>query len=269
MKLAQHAAAGMIAAVALIASTAPAASAAPSHRAQAGPAVSVRGVKAVLIHPYGGCGPSAGWGEVAANWTAYGTTPLRIDANRFCSSAKQVTYAELVASKANVLVLSDVAGGLYALSAAEIAAITQYVQAGHNVVATYATFLWNTSDNSALAPLFGLTSSFSPKLPATTAGYTVAHPHLALFRAVPSPYVTDGYLHSQRPATGYWTQSALSGAEYAARTAGDRAAITLYRNAADHYQAVYISSMPEYSTGPASPGPADLQLLYNALTLAR
>ena len=36
----------------------------------------------------------------------------------------------------------------------------------------------------------------------------------------------------------------------------------MFNDTADHYQAVYISNMPEYS-----PDTADNQFLYNALTL--
>lgn len=243
MKLTQRLALGMIAGVTLTALSASAASAASSQRAQPAPAVT-RNVKAVLIHPYDGCGPVSTWQDLAAQWSMYGTTRVWMDVKSFCSSAKQVTYAALVASKANVLVFSDTAGGNYQLSAAEIAAITQYVQAGHNILGTFATFMWRTSDNSALAPLFGLTSSFSSETLAVAPDYTIAYPRLALFTAVPSPYDSGGYPRSQRPAMGYWTRAALSGAHYAARTADNQAAITTYGGTADHYKAVYISNMP-------------------------
>jgi hypothetical protein len=225
-----------------------------------------RSVTALLIHPYGECSPAAGWPELAANWPMFGTTRLQIET--LCSGP--VTYAGLVASKAHVLVLSDIAGGQYQLSASEIAAITQYAQAGHNIVATYVTFLWEYGDqewdNTALAPLFGITPSFATTSPVLRRpDYNILRANSPLLTAVPSPYDSSGYPRSQIPAGGRWDTDALGGARYVAHTAARKAAITLFRNTADHYAAVYISSMPEFS----NPSSADLQFLYNALTLTR
>jgi hypothetical protein len=215
---------GAISALGLLISLSGVAQAATQQASAVSPAT--KAVKAVLIHPWEGCSPAGGWAELAADASEFGTTRLRIDIKTFCSSSTQVTYAALVASKAQVLVFSDTAGGLYQLSSAEISAITQYVQAGHNIVGTYLTFMWKSTNNSALAPLFGLTSSFAKTAPTVT------------------------------------PDAALSGAKYAAHTANHLAAITTYINKTYHYQAVYISNMPEYSTSST-----DLQFLYNALTL--
>jgi hypothetical protein len=221
----------------------------------------VRTVKAALIHPFDQCSPSVGWSDLAANWSEYGTTRLRIDVRSFCNT--QVTYAGLVASKAQVLVFSDVAGAQYQLSSSEISAITQYVQAGHNIVATYLTFAWSSWNNSALAPLFGLTPSFATTSPFITPDYKITQTDCPLFTAVPNPYDSHGYPDTQTPAGGQWNAAALSGARYVAHNKGRTAAITLYTNKADHYRAVYVSTMPEFG----NPDTADLQFLYNALTL--
>jgi hypothetical protein len=223
------------------------------------------GVKAVLLHPWGNCAPASGWGDLASNWSAFGTKPLHIDSTTFCNTATQVTYSALVADHASVLVFSDSAGDDYQFTAGEVAAITQYVQAGHNVVGTYATFLDtynNPADNSALAPLFGLTSNFSGTPLSVTPDYTITNNLPALFHNVPNPYDSSGYGSTQSPAGGIWNRSALSGAKYRAKTSGDLAAITTFKSTVHHYQAVYISSMPEYS-----PSTTDEQFLYNALTL--
>ncbi len=68
-----------------------------------------------------------------------------------------------------------------------------------------------------------------------------------------------GTRYSQVPASGTWGPGALVKAKYVALTKGDVAAITCYIT--DTYQAIYVSNMPEYT-----PGTADLQFLYNALT---
>ena len=231
-------------------------------KAAPGPSIATRTVKAVLIYPWAGCVTSSAWTTLAQDSSLYGTTQLRIDGTTFCSTSNQVTYAALVATKAKVLVFSDTAGGEYQLTPAEIAAITQYVQAGHNIVATYATFLYSSYDNSALAPLFGLASSFSATPAFVTPYYKILRTSAPLFSAVPNPYDSNGYASTQSPAGGHWNKAALAGAKYGALASGGRAAITMFDDTADHYQAVYISNMPEYS-----PDTADNQFLYNALTL--
>ena len=183
-----------------------------------------------------------------------------IDTTTFCYTySNPITYSALVADDPQVLVLSDPAGGLYQFTSGEIAAITKYVKAGHNLVGTYLTFGWRTLSNSALASLFGLASNFSSSSPAVTADYRVKYPVWPLFRRVPNPYDSDGYPYSQVPASGIWGSGALQKAKYVAETKCDLAAITSY--ATDTYQATYIANMPEYT-----PGTADLQFLYNALT---
>ena len=218
-------------------------------------------VKAALLDPWGGCGEYApGWSDLKSHWSSYGTTPLMIDTTTFCYTySNPITYSALVADDPQVLVLSDPAGGLYQFTSGEIAAITKYVKAGHNLVGTYLTFGWRTLSNSALASLFGLASNFSSSSPAVTPDYRVKYPVWPLFRRVPNPYDSDGYPYSQVPASGIWGSGALQKAKYVAETKCDLAAITSY--ATDTYQATYIANMPEYT-----PGTADLQFLYNALT---
>jgi hypothetical protein len=217
-------------------------------------------VKAALLDPRGGCRNYApGWKDLSNHWKSYGTTPLAIDAKTFCdTSARPITYAALVADNPRVLVLSAPAGGHYQFTPGEIAAITRYVKAGHNLVGTYLTFESGSVVNTGLARLFGLAPSFSPSRSAVTPHYSVIDPVWPLFRKVPKPYDSAGYHFTQVPAGGTWGTSALDGATYVARTKGGLAAITSYLGA---YQATYISSMPELS-----PGKADLQFLYNALT---
>jgi hypothetical protein len=220
-------------------------------------------VKAALLDPWGGCGTYApGWNDLNSDWSSYGTTPLTIDTTTFCdTSSSPVTYSALVADDPRVLVLSDPAGGLHQLTAGEIAAIGEYVKAGHNLVGTYMTFDWGTADNAALADLFGLAPGFSSETSAVTPDYYVKDPVWPMFRKVPSPYDSAGYPYSQVPSSGTWGSSALQGAKYVAETTNDVAAITCYDT--DAYQATFISNMPEYT-----PGPVDLQFLYNVLTQA-
>ncbi len=218
-------------------------------------------VKAALLDPWGNCGAYApGWNDLNSHWSAYGKTPLTIDTTTFCdTSSNPITYSGLVADDPRVLVLSDPAGGLSRLTAAEVAAVTKYVKDGHNLVGTFATFDWSTASNDALASLFGLSPSFSSTIPPVTPDYSVKDPVWPLFRKVPNPYDSQGYPYSQVPASGTWGPGALVKAKYVALTKGDVAAITCYIT--DTYQAIYVSNMPEYT-----PGTADLQFLYNALT---
>jgi len=219
-------------------------------------------VKAALLDPWGGCSNQApGWGDLNSDWSSYGNTRLTIDTTTFCdTSSTPITYSALVADDPQVLVLSDPAGGNYQFTSGEVAAITKYVKDGHNLVGTFATFQWNYS-NADLAPLFGLSSSFSSSVPQVTPDYHVKDPVWPLFRKVPNPYDSGGYPYSQVPESGSWGPGALQGAKYVAATTGSTAVITCY--IAGKYQAVYISNMPEYT-----PVKADLQFLYNALTQA-
>src|ERR1700721_3181115 len=65
-----------------------------------------RAVKAVLVKSWG---PSPVWPDLTQNWNKYGHIPLTVDDKSLISG--DFTYAQLVASQADVIVISDAAGG--------------------------------------------------------------------------------------------------------------------------------------------------------------
>lgn len=224
-------------------------------------------VTAVVLKSWGRCTSNyLAWDTLNANWSDYGTTPLTIvyDNMDFCDS--ELTYEELVASGADVLILSDPGGAGYVYSAAEIAAIKQYAEEGHNIFGTLV-ILWPLG-NEALAPLFGLRSDLtylpSEKIADVPLGYQMVDDSDPLFEGLSQPYASRGFNYAQVPESdATWDSDDLNGARFMARTANNKGAITFY--AGKNYQAIYISSWPEF-TGFYDGTTQDLQFLYNALT---
>ena len=201
--------------------------------------------------------------ELNDNWSAYGTIPLNIDLS--LKSVSSFTYQDLVNTKADVLWLSDPAGGNQQYSPAEINAIGQYVSEGHSILGTYKTFQHSPdtkNDNRALAPIFGLRSdiNYNAGEVAALKSFNILD-HTELFRNLPNPYVTSGYPFTQLPADDLsWDANDLGGAQIVAQTNDNRGVITWYET--QSYHAIYVSEMPEYNGSSA-----DTQFLYNALTV--
>jgi hypothetical protein len=241
----------------------------PAHpaavRVAAHPALHPAGaITAVVVRSWGACsGASLAWDDLNANWALYGTIPISIDySNQSLCGGTSITLAALEASGANVVILSDVAGGTQQLSQDEVDAIQAYAEEGHNLIGTYLTFVWGTIDNSALAPLFGLSagggySDSNPIIPT----YMVRYPPSQLFRDIAHPFRSNGYNFMQMPGDGRWSENELQGGgTIVAKKFGRKGAIVV--NEAAAYDAVYISNMPEYNTAGSTP---DEQFLYNAI----
>lgn len=217
-------------------------------------------IQAVVVRSWDGC-ESDLWDELNTHWSSYGSTPVYVnDSNPYLCSGT-ITYANLVASGADVVILSDPGGGIQQYSASEIAALQQYAQAGHNLIGTYILFQWYSVDNRGLAPLFGVSPGivFNTNELGTTPTYNLLEPGNVLFRNMSNPYVSNGYPYTQVPADNSWDASDLNGGRFIAKTADRRAAIILYN--APSYNAIYITNMPEFGGGSR-----DYQFLYNAIT---
>lgn len=202
-------------------------------------------------------GVTTGWEDLKTQWQNYGTTPITIDDSTYLNS--DFTYQDLVNSGANVIVLSDSAGGEQQYSSAEMAAVARYALAGHTVLGTYAVFDW-TVDNRGLMPIFGLRAS----LPYYYTGISNSFVHGAsascLFHNLPSNWQSFGYAYSQVPSSHLrWNPTALNAAQVVAESDNFKGIITVYNEG--NYTAIYISNFPEYN-GETN----DLQLLYNAVT---
>jgi hypothetical protein len=171
----------------------------------------------------------------------------------------------LVNTQANVLWLSNPAGGRRQYSAAEIDAVRQYVNEGHSILGTFKIFEHAgppLCDNRALAPIFGLRSdiAYNTSDYGAMQTFSILVP-TALFRNLSDPYVSSGFGQAQVPADDLsWDANDLGDAQLLASTADRRGVITQYVTGS--YHAIYVSEMVEYYGSSL-----DTQLLYNALTI--
>ncbi len=214
-------------------------------------------VKVVLLKSWGA---ASVWQEMSSNWQNFGKIPVTVDYTTYVGS--DFTYQDIVSSKANVIVLSDPAGGLQQYSAAEIAAVSKYAKKGHTVIGTYLVFEWSTVDNRGLAPVFG----FSSKIQYNTTAVAISNlfdkttkKKECLFNGISgSSWQSDGYPYTEVPATGTW-KGHLGKATTIAQSDKYLGIVSFYK--APTYTGVFVSNFPEYNGGTD-----DEQLLYNAST---
>ena len=232
--------------------------------AQPASAADERGsITAVVVQSWGNCGGgSLVWDSLNLNWGNYGSIPISIDYAYpgLCGVNDDVTLAELEASAADVVILSDPCGQHAQWSSADVQALRQYALAGHNVIGTYLLLQYDTCDNRVLAPLFGLSSTadYTGGDVAITPTYTERYPTLPLFRNVGNPYVSSGFNYTQTPFDGAWSANEITRARLVARTPDSRAAIFVSRSSSSF--SIYITNMPEYVGSTI-----DEQFFYNAI----
>jgi hypothetical protein len=229
----------------------------------ASPAGAVRGdtVHAVVVRSWSGCGSSSViWEDLNATWSAYGSVPIAIDYSNSSLCTGTITYRALVDSGADVVIISDAAGGNQQYEQSEIDAIQRYVADGHNVIATYVTLYFGTIDNRGLAPLFGIkkSASYLSGEQGVTPTYDVRWPGSPLFRNVSDPYVSSGFANSQVPVDGAWSRNEIQFGQFVGKISDARAIIRA-RTVGDTAR-IYISTMPEYLGGAQ-----DKQFFYNAI----
>jgi len=222
---------------------------APQPRAE--PAVNT--VTAVIVKSWGN---NPVWADLNANWSTYGTIPVSIDYTSYIDS--DFTYQDLVNSGADVVIMSDPAGGGQQYSSTEFAAIAKYAKAGHPMLATYLTFEYGATDNRKLAPVFGLSSTLDYSYSSISNDFSRVK-KACLLNKIPSSWTSKGYNYSQVPSGGSWTGN-LDKAKAVADSDDYVGVITLHPTKT--YTGVYVSNMPEY----VNVGGYDEQLLYNAIT---
>lgn len=237
------------------------------------PAVAhVETIKAVTVMSYGHCASDLViWDHLNENWSQYGSVPIAIDYDNPTLCGDGFTLADLEASEADVVILSDPVGGNgHHFTAAQVLDLQTYVREGHTLIGTYGVFgTRHYIDNRALAPLFGLVQDddWAGGMGVTT--YTLrTRKHLgpasALFRGLPRDYASEGSGgYSQLPGDRHWSRNDLAGARIIARSASERAAITVYSRST--YEAIYVAGMPEFFSG----NTADKQFMYNAIIFPR
>ena len=211
-------------------------------------------VTAIVVKSWG---DNPVWGDLNTNWSTYGKIPVSIDHTTLIGS--DFTYQQLVSSKANVIILSDVAGGNQVYSSAEIAAVAKYAKKGHSVLGTYAAFQNGGTDDRGLAPVFGLSSKLSYTFLGISNDFKKDGKACLLAKIKGSSWQSNGYNFSQVPSSGTWTKN-LGKAKAVADSDTFVGVISLYTTKT--YTGVYVSNMPEYQ----NVGGDDEQLLYNAIT---
>ena len=203
-------------------------------------------------------GDNSIWDAMSTNWQNFGKIPVSVDDTYIDSD---FTYQDLVNSKANVIVLSNPAGGIKQYSPAEIAAVAKYAQKGHTVIGTYLVFQWSTVDNRGLAPVFGLSSTIEYNTTAVGISnlFKKVKKNECLFKRIKgASWQSDGYPYTEVPASGSWTGN-LGKATAVAQSDTYDGVVTLYSTS--KYTGVFVSNYPEYNGGTD-----DEQLLYNAVT---
>jgi hypothetical protein len=213
-------------------------------------------VKVLLLKSWG---HTSIWDDMSTNWQNFGKIPVSVDDTTYIGT--DFTYQDLVSSKANVIVLSNPAGGIQQYSQAEIAAVLKYAKKGHTVIGTYIVFQWVGIDNRGLAPVLGLSSKIDYNT--TQVGisnlFNKTKPTQCLFKGITGKsWQSDGYPYTQVPTTGKWTGH-LGKATAVAQADTFVGIVSLYTTPT--YKGVYVSNFPEYNGGTD-----DEQLLYNAST---
>jgi hypothetical protein len=220
------------------------------------------GVRAVLVKPWDRCEHTRWrvWDDISRDWPLYGETPVEVVHDPHLCTADRITYQDLVASRADVLILSNSAQTGRSFTWSEVAAVRRYADEGHGVLGTYALFRWGATDNRALAPIFGIKpAAFSPV--ESTAALDLIQLRSHLFFNISNPWWMVYPAYSLAPPDGSWDRADLAGGLYAALSRPSRKdAIVNYRAPAS--QRVYLSVMPEYLGG----GEQE-QLLYNAIVV--
>jgi hypothetical protein len=217
-------------------------------------------VTAVVVRSWGSGSSALVWQHLNDNWALYGETQVVID-HTTLHEVESFTLADLEAVGADVVIVSDPAGGLRQWTGGEVDALRAYAEAGHSLVGTYLLYQWDVYDNRALAPLWGHRSDIAYSSAEADPSTAILAPEHCLFVDITDPLDLGGYPNVGLPADDLsWDDADLAGATIVARSSGGNNAVTSYD--AGSYQAYYISYMPEYQEGSAFEA---TQWLYNAI----
>jgi hypothetical protein len=211
-------------------------------------------VRAVVVKSWGA---SPVWPDLTQNWSKYGTIPLSVDDTSLING--DFTYVQLIASQADVIIISDAAGGQQQYSPTEFAAIAKYAAHGHTILGTYLTLQNGQYDNRGLAPVFGLDPTIEYSTIQISNQFDKVASACLLNRIPGSSWQSAGYDHSQLPANNPWNHS-LDHEKAIAQSDTYNGLVGLYHD--NNHTGIYITNMPEYEVI----GGVDEQLLYNALT---
>ncbi len=199
------------------------------------------------------------WSDLNSGWSAFGDVPVQIDYTTLGGYGWGLP--EIQATDADVLILS--APGYMSYTAAEIAAVMQYVKSGHGLIYTYGLF---GGQDRALAPLVGLSEAM--RLGTATVDdplqFELLSPGHPLFRRLDLPYVS-GVPYAAFPYPNPW---ALDGGTVLANkyTAGIPPEPGIIAHETSDYRGLYFSHYIEDKSGGANQ--QDMQVFYNGLVWA-
>jgi hypothetical protein len=199
------------------------------------------------------------WGDLNAGWSAFGDTPVQIDYTTLAGSGW--TVPQLEATGADVLILSN--PGFLDYSAADIAAVKAYVEAGHGLIISYGKF---RSEDRKLAPLVGLSEGMQMGTGSAIdpLQFELVNPNHPLFARLDHPYVS-GVRFSAFPYPGPWQ---LDGGEVLANqfNATIPAEPGIVARDTGVYRGLYFSHYIEDKSGGSNQ--QDMQVFYNGLLWA-
>jgi len=227
-------------------------------------ATPARAVRVAMVKGFSGVAPGLPVvAELNDHWDRYGDTRVIID--RSLIDVSSFDHADLVATGADVLWISNPAGGLKQYTPAEIEAVAQYASEGHHVFGTFRVFRFDRFDNRTLAPVFGLPEiSYNIGSITSDLSFSLIDDTHPMFANLTDPYESMGFNRAQVPNDdGSWNQNDFGNATLMAVTDDQHGVITLFKT--DTYHAVYCSLLVEFVADPVHA--ADTQFIYNVLTL--
>jgi hypothetical protein len=193
------------------------------------------------------------WDTLNNNWRNFGNQAIYIDYTTL--DIDNITYADLNATGANVLVISCAYDPAWQYTDAEIAAIGQYVHEGHGLIVTAGTFYYAVPNNIKLATLLGMNATSPDWSEGTTDLLDLLNSSHPLFAGVPNPY-TMPEVGTAVPPEGVWSSDELAGGTYVAMGYFNESAIVVYRGLV--YISPWLEAIPDYYR-------FNLQILYNAM----
>ncbi len=206
----------------------------------------------VVAYPPGWVGGLLAWDSLGGRSDL---GPCRL---RFARLRGGFSRGDLADTGAEVVLLSNVAGGLVEYSDAETQAILEYVEDGAGFTVTYL-----LAYTSVTYPSFAELAGVDPDMLLATTIKTMKvldvestnHP---IFTDLAASFVPGGFNLGQ-PVAGAWEDALLPGASILARSADRNANVVIYEG--QGYRSVWFTWMPEFQ-GTTDEG---RRLLYNAL----
>jgi serine protease AprX len=192
------------------------------------------------------------WDDLGDSWYIYGDYTLDIDYTTL--NIENITYQEISDTGADVLIISCARDREF--SDSEIAAISQYVEKGHGIIATAGTFDSQVSNNIKLAPLFGM-DDIAGSAYWTSGNFALYYPDHPIFLGL-----DDSYQSESRTTNYPWDTT--TGSVLAMTDDGRSSIITNDVTGTDQgYANIYLNHFPE-----SDAGPNDTQIFYNTIVWA-